>query len=229
LAGLAYDAFAGFAGEIRLRPGQLVKNFDEEGRPEEAPGLRPLGFEIGLESVDSEGRFHLVTRTGAGLAPLDLAPGEGVALGGIRLGAPRVSYSGEVVDLGVRIKTEDWERLVKVVPGETVRVDELEIGLERYFADFELVDGAPRSRSLEPRRPGALLTVRRGAEAFPVFVIQGLPDLHNVKALSASFALVSVEADWLVLVPVAREPGVLAAGLGLVLFALGVMVAWRLS
>jgi hypothetical protein len=203
-----------------------VKNVDEAGVGA-ATSLRPLGFEIGLESVDVEGRFHLFTRAGTGMSPLRLSPGEGVAVGGIRLGAPRLTYTGDVAALDIRVRLEGQERLVRVVPGDVVRVGGLEIGLAQYFPDFELVNGAPRSRSLEPRNPAVLLSVRRGEESFPVFVIRGLPDLHSVEALSATFALVSVEADQIVRVPVAREPGALLGGLGLVILAFGVPVAWR--
>lgn len=93
VAGLGWDAAAGFRGAVRLREGETTRNLEEEGPGAGSPALRPLGFEIGFQGM-RQGRYRFVTRAGTGFAPLDLGPGTGETMGRVRLGAPRMALTG---------------------------------------------------------------------------------------------------------------------------------------
>lgn len=223
VAGLGWDAVRGHRGSLSLQPGQASQNFVELGPGEASLGLRPLGFQAGLE------RLHgtLATLSLAGQRML-VTPSQAAGHAGVRLGRPRVEHTGDVLRLRLTLTDGAGEHPIEVVPGEIARHGELQIGLAQYFADFALdARNEPFSRSREPRQPAALLDVRKGSESFRVFVLASAPNLHQVEGLGASFALAGVEPAQALALRVVQAPaaplvlaGVVLAGLGLGLGAL---------
>lgn len=222
LLGAAYDEARGHRGNLVLEPGRPVHLFEEEGV--RGPlGLRPLGFEARLAGLD-EGGVLLVGPRGT----VRITPEQGWSWGGMRLGGPSTLKTGEASRVRLAVTRAGVTREVDLNPPEVARLDDLEIALERYFPDFALDrKGEPYTRSLELRNPAALLHVRHAANVFPVFVIQALPGIHNPEGLSASFALLGVEAAVAVKLHVFGEPlAALCLG-GLLLSVLGIGMGLR--
>ncbi len=210
VAALAWDGARGQRGELALRVGEGKSNFTEEGLGGRSLGLRPLGASVLLESLLPDGSARL--RVPAG--PVDLAPDRVASLAGFRVGPARIGPSGEARSLGVAVTIGATTRETEVRPDLPGRVGDLTIALERYFPDFALdAKQQPYSKSNEPRNPGALLEVERAGKRHRVFVLQSMPGLHRLEEIDGSFALRSVDPDFLVDIGVHREP---AAGLALV-------------
>lgn len=220
---LGWDAVRGHRGSLRLQPGQASQNFLEQGPGESSLGLRPLGFQAGLERL--HGTLATVSLAGQRLL---VTPTQAAGFGGVRLGRPRIEYTGDVLRLGLTLTDDAGQHAIEVRPGESARHGALQVGLEQYFPDFALdARNQPFSRSSEPRQPAALLTVRKGSESFRVFVLASAPGVHQVEGLGASLALAGVDAAQVVALDVVQAPaaglllaGVVLAGLGLGLGAL---------
>jgi hypothetical protein len=120
--------------------------------------------------------------------------------------------------------TED----VEIADGEPAVAGDLQIELDRYFPDFALDDANnPFSRSDEPRNPAALLRVYRGNKAWRVFVLQAMPGVHQLSDLGARLSLRGVMADPELEMSVAAQPAAAFAAAGLVLLAVGLVLAVR--
>src|SRR5207245_840228 len=155
-----------------------------------------------------------------GQARLLVSPQRAVSWAGFRLGSPRRIATGEAASLRVTVTGPAGPQAVDVVPGQLTRAGDLEIGVERYFPDFVLDERQqPFSRSLEPRNPAALLQVRRGGQAWRVFVIAAMPGIHRPEGLDRSFSLLSMTPLETVEIAVAREPAAPLAGAALLLLA----------
>jgi hypothetical protein len=216
--GFGYDLTRGHSGTLALALGEASHLFEEQGPNGTKIGLRPLGFETRLEAIEGSSA-RLALPGGARL----LAPGHAFSVGGFRLGQPTPEPTGEAARLRLAVTEEGRTTDVDLVPPESAHVGNLEIVVDRYFADFALdAKGQPYSRSPEARNPAALLKVESPAGLFPVFVIRALPGIHEQPGLPASFALVSVDPLWVLRVSVHGEPmaAVCLAGVLLAAFAL---------
>jgi hypothetical protein len=218
LFGLGYDAARGHRGSLALAPGQASHLFEEEGPVGASLGLRPLGFEVRLEGMEDG-----VLSLGAPGETGRVGPDRGWSHGGFRFAQPATGPTGEASRLRLAVTMGGDSRDVDLLPGETTRVGDLEIALERYFADFALDGkGEPYSRSPNPRNPAALLRVQSPKGRFRVFVIRALPGIHQQPGLSASFSLQAVDPQLAVQLAVVREPLALLCLAGVLLGALGI-------
>jgi hypothetical protein len=218
---LAYDGAEGIKGTLSFRVGDVTSNFAEEGTGGRRLGLRPLGFALGLERARAGGAVDLSLP--AGSVPVELRPTRAVGHGGFRFGAPRAVPTGDARRLVVSVLGGPQPAQAVVAPGEPGRVEDLTIGLERYFPDFALDESQqPVTRSAESRNPAALLRVEKAGQAHRVFVLGAMPGLHRVEELGLSFALAGLDPEVRVEVAVAREPAAAAALAGVLLAAAGV-------
>ena len=225
LAGLAVDGARAHRGRLSLAVGQTKNTFEEEGAQGRPLGLRPFGFEVSL--TGASGTVATLERARAG-APITVTASRAGRLGSFRFGDPRLVPTGLANRLTVLVSDESGSRSAEVRPDEPGRVGDLEISLERYFPDFALDDKQqPFSRSAHSRNPAALLGVRRGAQAFRVFVIRSMPGLHQVPELKQTFALGGVEPEVNVELQVADEPAGPLLGAAALLVLAGVLVARR--
>jgi len=191
-----------------------------DGRP---LGLRPLGFQLALE--DAQETSAVLSLPG-GRAPV--TPTRSAGARGVRLGRPRLDYNGAAEALHVSVTDAAGEHHLVLTAGEAARDGQLEVGLERYFPDFALgANNEPFSRSDEPRNPAALLTVRKGEQAYRVFVLASVPGIHKVEALDASFALTAVDPQRSVALRVSVAPAAPWALVGLVFASLGLALQAR--
>lgn len=222
---LGYDGARGFRGTVSLGVGDATNNFAEEGSGGRRLGLRPLGFTMGIDRVREGGRIEVSVRPGSG-TPLEMSPERALGLGSFRLGAPRVVPTGEVVRLVVAVLGGPRPAQAVVTPTEAGRVEDLSIGLERYFPDFALDDRQqPMSRSVEPKNPAALLRVEKAGKVYRVFVLGSMPGLHRVEALERSFSMVGVDPNVRVDIAVVSEPAAPFVLLGLAVAAAGALWA----
>jgi hypothetical protein len=229
LAGLAFDAVRGLTGLLELAPGESASRFTETG-PDGAPlGLRPLGFTLRFEGVDSDGAARLsVVRGDAGSDSLRLAPNRATSLGGLRVAQAGWKPASGAARLRLAVALGESTHDVVVSEDAPARVGALEIGVERYFPDFALdAKRQPFSRSDEPRNPGALLRVRSAGQDFRVFVLQALPGIHKQEGLEASFALTGIETQNLLQLRVTSAPAAAAVAFGLILGLAGLVLAVR--
>jgi hypothetical protein len=217
---LGYDTLRGERGRMTLGAGEGTSTFVELGPGGREVGLRPLGTEVALESIEPEGTAILLERSDRRLR---VSPRHAETLGSYRVGDPRPVASG-TARVVLRV-SGGAEGTVSLRAGESGRAADLDIAVERYFPDFALDDEQkPYSRSEEPRNPAALLQVGRGGSSWRVFVIRALPGLHHPEGLDRTITLLDVVADEAVRMTVSREPGALLAALGLMVAAGG--VAW---
>jgi len=222
---LGYDGARGVRGTLSLGVGDVTNNFVEEGLGGRRLGLRPLGFPLGLERVREGGRVEVSVPAGSG-PPVELTPERALGQGGFRLGAPRVVPTGEVVRLVVSVLGGPQPAQAVVTPTDAGRVEDLTVGLERYFPDFALDERQqPVTRSTEPKNPAALLRVEKAGKVYRVFVLGSMPGLHRVAELNRSFALVGVDPEVRVDIVVVREPAAAVALGGLLLTAAGALGA----
>ncbi len=220
VAALAWDGALGQRGSLRLSPGETGRNFVEDGPGGRPLGLRPLGFDVTLVSVRGDSADLLVagtqataTRTQAVSAP-----------GGVRLGRPRLAFTGDAETLYLTLTDATGERRLSLPANETMRHADLEIGLERYFPEFALdPNNQPFSRGDEPRRPAAVLTVLRGSQSYRAFALAGAPGIHQVDGLGVSFALSGVLAQQQVGLRTAHLPGAWPLFCGLLLAGAGLL------
>lgn len=216
---VGYDAIRGQRGTLRLQTGQATRVFEEEGPGGRPLGLRPLGFDAWLERVD-EGGAALGVGALARPKTLHVRRGRAASHQGFRLGAVRRAPTGDIALLRIAVSGEKGTEMAEIGPDRKATAGDLEIALDQYFADFALDEKQrPFSRSPEHRNPAALLRVRRGGEAFRVFVIRALPGVHRPEELGRSFAIAGLEPALAVEVEVAREPAAPLAGAGLLLIA----------
>jgi hypothetical protein len=222
LAGAAgYDAVAGYQGRMLLAPGQTTRKFEEIGASGQGVGERPLGFDLGVETVAADGRVVLR----AGGRTYTVTATQPASVSGFRVGAPRLFATGGVRQLRLRLSGPSGTSELDVPGDQAVAAGDLTIGVAQYFADLAMDEnGQPFSRSAEPRKPAVLLSVRRGGETYRVFVVSGLPGIHQVAGLGLSFDLVSVEPERAADLRVARQPGVALVVGALVLAAFGLAV-----
>lgn len=227
LLAVGYDRVRGHAGALALQPGQGSRTFDEEGPGGRPLGLRPFGFDVRLDALEGEAPT-LSFLEGESVRATQRVTREQVAsYGGFRFASPRAAR-GEAAALRLRVTGDSGPQEVVVTPGESARTGGLVIELERFFADFALDEkGKPYSRSAEARNPAALLVIRRGKQAWRVFVIRALPGIHRQEGLDFTFALLDVEPLVSVQLVVAREPGGVVAGAGLVVLAAGLALGGR--
>jgi hypothetical protein len=222
LAGLGLDGLLGRHGTVTLVLGHAGGNFDETGPDGRSLGLRPLGFSLGADARTAGG-VSLSLPSGTA----ELTDGHAIAVGGFRLGDPRLSATGGVVRLRIVASAGTRSETTELTPEEPARLGDLVISLERYFPDFALdAEQRPFTRSEEPRNPAALLIVARGDEVHRVFVLQSMPGVHRVESLGQSFSLLDVEPEEQVRIEVHRQPFaplLLLGGLALIAgLALGV-------
>ncbi len=221
LAGVGLDQVRGLRGSVTLAVGQMSNNFDEAGTDGRSLGLRPFGFQVGLQAMTPAGAV-LVLPDGRTTV---LAPGRTAAIGGFRLADARASATGGVARLRVAAADGQKTEVADVVPGQPARAGNLVLSLEQYFPDFALDDRQqPFTRSLEPRNPAALLSVRRDGRTYRAFVIQSMPGAHRVEPLGVAFSLLDVEPEQSVTIAVHHQPFALIALLGALLLAGGVAV-----
>jgi len=229
---LAYDGVFGHHGRLELGVGEARGHFDESGPGGQSLGLRPLGFSIGVDRVLPDGAVDLAFSNLGGVFPL--RPDRAATYGGYRFASPRSAPTGGVARLRVSVSDGTRTSFADVFPGRPGEAAGLEIALEQFFPDFALDERQqPFTRSLEPRNPAALLSVRRGGETHRAFVIQSMPGVHRVEPLGASFALVEVEPERAVEMAVHREPAAPVALAGGLVVALAMLLlaarAWRAS
>jgi len=218
VAALGWDVAQGRRGTIRLRPGEAVERFAEEGLSGRPVGLRPLGFPISFDAPLPGGGVRL----GLPAGPVDLTEEQVVEMGAFRLGPARLVNAGEARRLIVAVTDGVRTGETEVRPGVPARVFDLVISLERYFPDFAIdAKQQPFTRTSEPRNPGALLLVQRGEKRYRAFVLQAMPGLHKVEELGMSFTLRSVEPEVTVEIGVHREPAAPLALLGALVVAAG--------
>jgi hypothetical protein len=218
MAAVAWDGAQGQRGTLRLRVGEGMANFAEEGFGGEPLGLRPLGVPVSLDAALPGGGVRL--RLPAG--PIDLPIGATVTVGAYRLGPVRIVATGEPRSLVVSVSGSGGTQEAEVAADTPGRAFDLSISLERYFPDFALDERQqPYSKSNEPRNPAALLVVERGGKRYRVFVLQSMPGLHRVEEIGRSFALVSIDPDMAADLAVHREPAAPMALLGALLTAVG--------
>jgi hypothetical protein len=205
VGGVGGDGVWGQRGTLGLMPGQARTHFDETGVEGQALGLRPFGFTVGLEGLRPGGGVALV---GLGSdEPVVLSPRRAVSHGGFRFGSPRTVLTGGAARLRVGISGGDRDVIVELAPGRPAESGELRVALEEYFPDFALDEQRqPFTRSLEPRNPGAVLTVEGPRGRYRAFVLRSLPGVHRIEELDRSFALVGVDPERSVEIVVHREP-----------------------
>jgi len=221
LGGLGWDGVRGHEGRLRLQPGQASQNFVEQGPGGASLGLRPLGFQAALGQLRDG-----IARLSLGGQEAVVTPTQAAAFAGVRLGRPRVAFTGDALGLRLAVTDAAGERSIDLRPDEVGRHGDLEIRLEQYFPDFALdANNQPYSRSHQPGQTAALLDVRRGAESFRVFVLSSAPGVHQVEGLGASFALTGVEAAQEVELRVTQAPAALVVLAGVVLAGLALGLA----
>jgi hypothetical protein len=223
VTGLAFDALRGVSGVVELAPGESATRLSELGPDGREIGLRPLGFSLRLADVDAAGALQLEAQGPDGTRHLRVSRSRAATFGGLRFGSPVWQASDGAGALRLAVTRGADTQEVTLADGGLAMLGDLEIALERYFPDFALdAQRQPFSRSNEPRNPGALLHVKRGAEEFRVFVLQALPGIHRQSGLDASFALLGIDSPRVARLAAASEPaaGVVAAGLLLMLAGL---------
>jgi hypothetical protein len=225
VSALGVDGLRGHGGTLTLAAGQSRGNFDEEG-PEGRPlGLRPLGFAIHAQRV--AGDRVALTFAGRG-TPVELAPGRSVAFGGYRFARPRATITGGAARLRVAASDSVRTLVADVAPGAPGRAGDLTIALERYFPDFALDERQrPFSRSAEPRNPAALLTIEKEGQVHRAFVLRSMPGVHRVEGLGLAFSLLEIEPERTAEITVHRQPAALAALVGALLLAAGLVLSLR--
>lgn len=224
LAGVAYDAVRGHAGRVVLHPGEATRTFDEEGAAGEPLGMRPLGFDLKLQSATAGGASVALSAAPPDAPPsVRVTPREAARVGGLRLGWQRYATRPRLV-VGI---TRDGRRTdVQVAADEPGSAAGLELRLTRYFPDFALdARNQPYSKSAEPHNPGALLRVAQGGRSWNVLVLRAVPDIHKVPELGASFSLQDVAVDEAVSLGVYKETAALLVAAGVLLAALGLVLA----
>jgi hypothetical protein len=222
---LGYDGLRGNRGTLTLEGGQGANRFEEEGPDRRPLGLRPLGFDLALEKVEPGG--DAVLRTGAD-ARLIVGPGRPASQGGLRLGLAAPSGGGEPSVLKIGVAGPEGMQLVEVASDAPASVDGLDISLESYFPDFALdARQQPYSRSNEARNPAALLRVKRGSDAWRVFVIRAMPGIHKPEGLDRVLSLAEVVPRDAVTLRVSREPAAALALGGVLLMAVGMALGAR--
>jgi hypothetical protein len=222
LAGLAVDGARAHRGTLTLAVGQTKNNFEEEGANGRALGLRPLGFEVTL--TGASGSVATLERARVGTR-ITITASHAGHLEPFRFGDPQLVPTGQATRITVTVSDDSGTRSVDVAPDEPGRVGELEIELERYFPDFALDDKQqPFSRSAHSRNPAALLRVRRGSQAFRVFVIRSMPGLHQVPELGQTLGLGGVEPEVSVEMKVVEEPAPPLLGAAALLVLAGVLL-----
>jgi len=224
VGGLAFDGVRGYEGSVDLVPGQSLGTFEERRPDGRVLGLRPFGFTMGLADAGPGGGAALLFPGGE--QPEVVTSVHAVGYRGFRFGSPRFEVTGEARRLRIGITGPAGQTAVDVSPEEPAMAGDLTISIEQYFPDFALDDNQqPFSRSLEPRNPAALLTVRaKKGQSFRVFVLQKMPGLHRVEELDRSFALLEVVPAQAVILDVHHEPAALVALVGLALALCGVLV-----
>jgi hypothetical protein len=229
VAALGIDGVSGHHGTLTLGSGQARGHFEETGPGGRSLGLRPLGFNVGVERLLADGGALLAFAAGE---TAELRDERAVSHGGYRFARPRAAPTGGAARLRVAVSDGTKTTLADLVPGETAEAAGLRISVEQYFPDFAL-DGQqqPFTRSLEARNPAALLAVRRGAESYRAFVLQSMPGVHRIEGLGLSLSLVEVEPEENVEMAVHREPAASLAFAGALALALAVALAgaraWR--
>ncbi len=223
LGAVAYDAVRGNVGTLTLRAGAGATSFEEEGPGGASVGLRPLGGEVVLESVEGDTAVLGVSGHSERVTPTRAA-----AVAGFRLGAPHVFFTGAPLRLRVEITSPRGTRSVELVPAEPATSGDLSLMIAEYYPDFALDENRkPFTRSDEPRNPAAVLHVKRGTKLWRVFVLQSMPGVHKQEDLEETFALSGVDAERGVDLRVSRQPAAAIAGLGLVLAGLGLVLGRR--
>jgi hypothetical protein len=227
LAGLAYDAVRGHAGHLALRPGEATRTFDELGAAGEPLGMRPLGFDLKLQSVAADAATVALSSAPGAPPSLRVTPREAAAVGRLRLGWQR--YEARV-RLLVGVTRAGQRTDVEVAADQPGTAGGLELRLARYFPDFALdARNQPYSKSSEARNPAALLHVVQGGRTWNVFVLRAAPDIHQVPDLDASFSLRDVAMDETVSLGVYKEPAAPLVAAGVLLAALGILLAAKRS
>lgn len=223
IGGVGGDGVLGHRGSFDLLPGQGRTHFDEVGLGGEALGLRPFGFTLGLEETLPGGAVALALPGRDGRAAL--APGRALEYGGYRFGRPRFFETGTAARLRIAVSGEGDDVIVDLVPGSFAQVGELRLSLREYYPDFAL-DGQKRpfTRSLEPRNPGAVLSVESPQGTFRAFVLRAMPGVHRIEEIGRSFALLAVDHETRVEIDVHREPVAGVALLGALLALAGVIL-----
>lgn len=231
LSALAYDAVRGVEGSLELAPGEATTRFTETGPDGRPLGLRPLDFSLRLEGVDPDGGARLsVARPDGTTATASLAPRRSLRAGAFRFAPRGWSATRGPALLRLAIVTGGATHEAELATGVSTRVADLEIAVEQYFPDFALdAQRQPFSRSDEPRNPGALLRVKRGAQEFRVFVLQALPGIHTQEGLDASFSLAGVEAARPLRIDVTASPAAAGVAAGAVLALVGFVTSLRTS
>jgi hypothetical protein len=225
VAAVGVDGVLGRHGRLALAPGGSRPHFDETGPDGRSLGLRPLGFVVGALAAPP-GKDAVVLALPGREAGLELTPGRSLAFGGYRFAGPRVVTTGGAARL--RVAASDGARtlVADVASDAPGRAGDLTIVLDEFFPDFALDERQqPYSRSSEPRNPAALLSVRRGGQAYRAFVLRSMPGVHRVEGLGLSFSLLDVEAERSFDVAVHREPAALAALAGALLLLAGVLLS----
>jgi len=221
LGALGVDGLRGHHGALTLAAGQSRGNFDEEDAKGRPLGLRPLGFAIGAGRVAGDG---VALAFSGGGAPVELTRGRAVAFGGYRFARPRVTTTGGAARLRVAASDAARTLVADVAPGAPGRAGDLTIALEQYFPDFALDDRQqPFSRSAEPRNPAALLAIEKGGRAYRAFVLKSMPGVHRVEGLGLAFSLLEIEPERTAEIAVHREPAAVAALVGALLLAVGLI------
>jgi len=224
---LGADGARGRQGTLSLAAGQSRVHFDETGRGGRALGLRPLGFQLGVERVSVGGEVLLALQSGQGRSEQWLRPGGSIGFAGFRVAAPRLVPTGGASRLRVSLSDGAKTEVADVVPGGPVSSGGVTLTLEQYFPDFALDERQqPFSRSLEPKNPAALLGVQRGGQSYRAFVLQSMPGVHRVEPLGLAFSLLEVEPEQSIEMTVHREPFALLALGGALLLAAGLL--WTL-
>lgn len=228
---LGLDGVAGHHGTLALAAGQARGHFDEAGPGGRSLGLRPLGFNVGVERVRADGGVDLAFAAGE---TAELREDRAVSHGGYRFARPRATPTGGATRLRVAVSDGTKTTQADLVPGQPAEAAGLQLSVDQYFPDFALDEQKqPFTRSLDARNPAALLAVRRGAESYRAFVLQSMPGVHRIPGLGVAFSLVDVEPEKSVEMAVHREPAAPVALAGAVLLALAVALAgvraWRSS
>jgi len=219
LVAFGWDSLLGHVGTLTLQVGEAGRNMEETGPSGEPLGLRPLPFEVRVDSIQAGGDVRISCGEAS---PRRVTASLSAWCQGFSLAAPERSVTGEAALLRVKVVGAGGVREVDLQADRPSRVGDVEMELERYFADFALDErGQPFSRSLESRNPAALLRVRRGGRSWQVFVIRALPEIHRPDGLDLSFDLTGVEPVERARLTVRREPASPLAPLGLLLLGLG--------
>jgi hypothetical protein len=205
IGGVGADGVLGRRGSIDLLPGQGRTHFDEVGPDGQDLGLRPLGFTMGLEETLPGGAVALALPGRSERAVL--GPGRALGHGGYRFGRPRSAETGAAARLRIAVSGEGEDVIVDLEPGRPAPAGDLRLSLEDYYPDFALDDQRrPFTRSLEPRNPGAVLSVESPRGTFRAFVLRAMPGVHRIEEIGRSFALLAVDQETRVEIDVHREP-----------------------